>query len=185
MTVTSLRMSRCFPERAEVMAWYRLYRGIDRRDVAEAHALALIRGGPPATYVISASTPFQREDCDQLLHDAPTAIERRRPGLIEQMAAKGWQPPSSIDRVYDSGLAARISRQSSMASGMDVAGANMLADLEQRPNVGILACSDAAAQPARGRRQGERGRHRRRASRRLAVVQFLRRDESVFHDVGL
>ena len=41
MTVTTLRMSRCFPEAAELMAWYRLYRGVDRRDVAEAHALAL------------------------------------------------------------------------------------------------------------------------------------------------
>ena len=59
MTVTSLRMSRCFPEPAEFMAWYRLHRGIDRRDVAEAHALALDRRGPPATYVISAATPFE------------------------------------------------------------------------------------------------------------------------------
>ena len=106
MTVTSLRMSRCFPEPADVMAWYRLYRGIDRRDVAEAHALALGREGPPATYVISAATPFRREDCEELLDDAPTVIERRCPGLIDRMAAKGWRPPRSIDRVYDSSLAA-------------------------------------------------------------------------------
>jgi nucleoside-diphosphate-sugar epimerase len=107
MTVTSLRMSRCFPEPAEAMAWYRLYRGIDRRDVAEAHALALSRQGPPATYVISAATPFQREDCEELFADASPVIERRCPGLVERMAAKGWQPPRSIDRVYSSDLAAR------------------------------------------------------------------------------
>lgn len=106
MTVTSLRMSRCFPEPAADMAWYRLYRGIDRRDVAEAHALALHRHGPAATYVISGATPFIREDCEQLLSDAPSVIERRCPGLIGRMAERGWLPPKSIDRVYDSGLAA-------------------------------------------------------------------------------
>lgn len=106
LTVTSLRMSRCFPEPADVMIWYRLYRGIDRRDVAEAHALALHRRGPPDTYLISAATPFEREDCDELLDDAPAVIERRCPGLIDPMAANGWHPPGSIDRVYDGGLAA-------------------------------------------------------------------------------
>jgi nucleoside-diphosphate-sugar epimerase len=107
LTVTSLRMSRCFPEAADVMAWYRLHRGIDLRDVAEAHALALQRTGLPATYVISAATPFEREDCEELAQDAPVVIERRCPGLIDRMAGKGWQPPRSIDRVYDSSLAAR------------------------------------------------------------------------------
>jgi len=107
LSVTSLRMSRCFPEPPDVMAWYRLHRGVDRRDVAEAHALALGRSGPPATYVISASTPFQSEDCGELYLDAPSVIERRCPGLIEQLAAKGWQPPLSIDRIYDASLAAR------------------------------------------------------------------------------
>ncbi|HEU0310599.1 MAG TPA: hypothetical protein VFR36_05205, partial [Sphingomicrobium sp.] len=102
-----LRMSRCFPEAADLMAWYRLYRGIDRRDVAEAHALALARRGPPATYVIGAATPFRLEDCEELLHDAPSAIERRCPGLINQMAARGWPPLKSIDRVYDCSLAAK------------------------------------------------------------------------------
>jgi nucleoside-diphosphate-sugar epimerase len=106
MCVTSLRMSRCFPEAADVMAWYRLHRGVDRRDVAEAHALALGRSGPPATFVVSAATPFERKDCNELQQDAPAVIERRCPGLIERMAAKGWQPPASIDRVYDSSLAA-------------------------------------------------------------------------------
>jgi hypothetical protein len=107
MTVTSLRMSRCFAEAPEAMAWYRLYRGIDRRDVAEAHSLALIRKGAPATYVISASTPFCRDDCEGLRSDAPSTIEHRCPGLIEQMAGRGWSPPGTIDRIYDSERAAR------------------------------------------------------------------------------
>lgn len=106
MTVTSLRMSRCFPEPADLMAWYRLYRGVDRRDVAEAHELALHRKGPAATYLISAMTPFLREDCKQLLVDAPSVIERRSPALIGRMEEMGWQLPGSIDRVYDCRLAA-------------------------------------------------------------------------------
>jgi UDP-glucose 4-epimerase len=107
MTATSLRMSRCFPEPADVMAWYRLYRGVDRRDVAEAHALALRREGRPATYVISSATPFLREDSQELMIDAAGAIQRRQPGLIDRMIAKGWPTPESIDRVYDSTCAAK------------------------------------------------------------------------------
>ena len=107
MTVTSLRMSRCFPEPVDVMAWYRLYRGVDRRDVAEAHALALRRTGTPTTYLIGAKSPFRPEDCEELLSDAPTVIRRRCPGLIEATEAKGWRPPRSIGRIYDCSLAMR------------------------------------------------------------------------------
>ena len=105
IAVTSLRMSRCFPEPAGEMAWYRLYRGVDRRDVAAAHALALLRTGSPATYVISAATPFKREDAGELLGDPAAVIERRCPGLIERAAAMGWSAPRSIGRVYDCELA--------------------------------------------------------------------------------
>jgi nucleoside-diphosphate-sugar epimerase len=107
MTLTSLRMSRCFPEPAHKMAWYRLYRGVDRRDVAEAHALALNRRGDPSTFVISAATRFRREDCEELVGNAPAVIESRYPGLIDRMRVQGWQPPRSIDRVYDASLAQR------------------------------------------------------------------------------
>jgi UDP-glucose 4-epimerase len=45
-------MGRCFPEPAPAMALARLHRGIDARDVAEAHALALdtARAGQPPVY---------------------------------------------------------------------------------------------------------------------------------------
>jgi nucleoside-diphosphate-sugar epimerase len=125
LNVTSLRMSRCFPEAADVMAWYRLYRGVDRRDVAEAHALALTRQGPPATFVISAATPFRREDCAELFADAPAVIERRCPGLIDRMTGKGGRPPQSIDRVYDAsasrelGFSPRHGIESALAGDWD------------------------------------------------------------------
>lgn len=108
-----LRMSRCFPEPEDLMAAYRLYRGIDRRDVAEAHCLALGRSG---TWVVSADTPFEPEDVGQLAVDAPSIIERRLPGLARRMP---FVPPS-IDRVYDSRLAR--------------------AELGFRPRFGIEAC---------------------------------------------
>ncbi|QDP18636.1 NAD-dependent epimerase/dehydratase family protein [Sphingomonas xanthus] len=105
MTTTILRMSRCFREPAAAMAWYRLYRGIDRRDVAQAHALALGRSGAPAIYVISGNSPFQPEDCSELLSAAPNVIAKRCPDLIGPAQSAGWPVPQSIDRVYDSRLA--------------------------------------------------------------------------------
>lgn len=102
---TALRMSRCFPEPAGAMAWNRLHRGVDRRDVAEAHALALRRSGPPTCFLISSGTPFERSDCSGLFEDAAQLIQRRCPGLVEKMAARGWEPPRSIGRVYDCNLA--------------------------------------------------------------------------------
>ena len=41
LACTSLRMSRCFPEEPRLVAIYRLFRGVDADDVAQAHELAL------------------------------------------------------------------------------------------------------------------------------------------------
>jgi UDP-glucose 4-epimerase len=106
MRVTALRMSRCFPEPAPRMALYRLHRGIDARDVADAHACAL--GGAESgfrRYVISGATPFQREDAESLFDAAAQVIRDRAPRLAEAFARRGWQLPDSIDRVCDPGLA--------------------------------------------------------------------------------
>ena len=106
--VRILRMSRCFPEPAPVMAAYRLHRGVDARDVAHAHALALTHAGAAhATYVISGATPFVHDDVDALAVDAPSVLRRRAPDLVEEFDLRDWPLPRSIDRVYDAGLAAR------------------------------------------------------------------------------
>lgn len=100
-SVRILRMSRCFPEPANAMAVLRLHRGIDARDVAEAHARAVVHDGPAhATFVISGATPFLREDLQALAHDAPAVIARRVPALAAAFAARGWSMPATIDRVY-------------------------------------------------------------------------------------
>jgi nucleoside-diphosphate-sugar epimerase len=106
LAVTVLRISRCFPEPAPIMAAYRLHRGIDARDVADAHALALdsSRAGF-RRFVISGATPFKAGDAHELAHDAPSVLERRAPELVEAFRRRGWRLPESIDRVYSPALA--------------------------------------------------------------------------------
>jgi UDP-glucose 4-epimerase len=109
LSVTVLRMSRCFPEPAPTMAAYRLHRGVDVRDVAAAHELAL---APTAQayrcFVISAPTPFHRDDAAALWADAPAVIARRAPALVQAFAERGWPLPTSIDRVYDPARALEV-----------------------------------------------------------------------------
>jgi UDP-glucose 4-epimerase len=101
LRVTVLRMSRCFPEAAPLMAAYRLHRGVDARDVASAHGLALRPGDRPwRCFVISGATPFRPEDAAALKCDAPAVIARRAPDLAAAFAARGWALPQSIDRAY-------------------------------------------------------------------------------------
>ena len=103
-----LRMSRCFPEAAPLMAVYRLHRGVDARDVSRAHELALLDGGAAtATWVISGATPFLPEDAPALWQDAPAVLALRAPALVAQFAQRGWPLPARIDRVYCPVLAAQ------------------------------------------------------------------------------
>lgn len=107
LPVRVLRMSRCFPESAPLMASYRLHRGIDARDVGEGHALALMHEGPAfARFILSGATPLTRQDCEGLAKDAPAIIRQRAPKLAEAFAQRGWELPLTIDRVYDPGAAA-------------------------------------------------------------------------------
>lgn len=100
LAVTVLRMSRCFPEPAPSMAVHRLHRGVDARDVAEAHRLALQSPAPGyRCFVVSAATPFTMDDVDELRRDAASALRRRAPELVEAFARRGWRLPEVIDRV--------------------------------------------------------------------------------------
>jgi UDP-glucose 4-epimerase len=106
-SVRILRMSRCFPEPANVMALFRLHRGVDARDVAGAHELALAHpGAAHATFVVSGATPFLREDVEALGQDAPAVVARRCPALVAAFARRGWPLPRRIDRVYSAQHAA-------------------------------------------------------------------------------
>ena len=106
LKVTTLRMSRCFPEPAPVMAMYRLHRGIDARDVAEAHRLALIESDEEyRMFVVSGVTPFQKLDCRSLKQSPASVLRERCPAICETFESRGWSLPDSIDRVYDSSKA--------------------------------------------------------------------------------
>jgi UDP-glucose 4-epimerase len=109
-----LRTSRFFPEeddRDEVRAAYPdhnlkaneyLYRRVDLEDVVSAHMLALERA--PAigfgNYIVSATTPFAREDLAELRTDAPSVVRRLFPDYPEKYQQRGWTMFPSIERVY-------------------------------------------------------------------------------------
>ncbi|WP_417346779.1 NAD-dependent epimerase/dehydratase family protein [Ferrimonas sp.] len=108
LPVTVLRMSRCFPEAVNMMAVYRLSRGIDARDVACAHELALRRSLPGFNlFNLSGCTPFSRQDTQTLYEDAASLIRQKQPELADEFDRRGWTLPTSLDRVYDAGAANR------------------------------------------------------------------------------
>ena len=109
-----LRTSRFFPEeddRDDVRAAYEdanlkvnelLYRRVDLEDVVSAHRLALERAPELGfgRYIVSATTPFTREDLAELRHNAPAVVHRRFPVAGRLYAARGWRMFPSIERVY-------------------------------------------------------------------------------------
>ncbi|WGM60579.1 NAD(P)-dependent oxidoreductase [Agrobacterium tumefaciens] len=101
LAVRVLRMSRSFPEPADVMAAYRLHRGVDIRDVGDAHVLALTNAGDDfQRYIISGATPFSAGDCGTLASDAASILRQRVPAIAEAFAQRGWALPATIDRIY-------------------------------------------------------------------------------------
>lgn len=106
LPVTVLQMSRCFPEHADLMAVFRLTRGIDARDVANAHLCAVekrLRGFN--RFIISGTTPFSRTDCKSLYDDAKFVIAQKCPEIASAFKQRGWDLPDTLDRVYDSSSA--------------------------------------------------------------------------------
>jgi UDP-glucose 4-epimerase len=114
-----LRTSRFFPEgddRDEVRAAYDdanvkvnelLYRRVDIEDVVSAHRLAMERAAEIGfgRYVVSATTPFARDDLAALRTDAPSVVRRLFPDYEEIYARRGWRMFPGIDRVYDNARA--------------------------------------------------------------------------------
>jgi len=101
LAVRVLRMSRSFPEPADVMAAYRLHRGVDIRDVADAHLLALTNAGDDfQRHILSGGTPFAACDCNDLARDAASILRQRMPALADAFAQRGWALPATIDRIY-------------------------------------------------------------------------------------
>jgi nucleoside-diphosphate-sugar epimerase len=114
LPVIVLRTSRFFPEAddadhvrsafadANVKANEYLHRRVDIQDAADAHLLAMDRapGIGFGTYIVSATTPFSRDDLPQLRDDAPAAVHRLFPDADAEYARRGWRMFPGIDRVY-------------------------------------------------------------------------------------
>ena len=119
LPVIVLRTSRFFPEdddtHAEpsgenMKANELLHRRLTVHDAAEAHLVALERAPDIGfgTFIVSATTPFTRDETAELKRDAPAVIARHFPDAAALYTRAGWTLPASIDRVYDSSLADRV-----------------------------------------------------------------------------
>jgi nucleoside-diphosphate-sugar epimerase len=114
-----LRTSRFFPEEDDDRAVREafsgenmkmnefLYRRVEIEDVVSAHQLAARHAERLGfgKFIISATTPFLREDLAELRVDATRVLARRVPGYEEGYERLGWRFPASIDRVYVNRLA--------------------------------------------------------------------------------
>jgi UDP-glucose 4-epimerase len=114
LPVLVLRTSRFFPEpddRDEVRTRYEdanlkvnelLYRRVDLEDVVGAHKQALDRAPEIGfgRYIISATTPFTRDDLQDLRDAAPSVVWRHVPEGEAIYADRGWAMFDSIERVY-------------------------------------------------------------------------------------
>jgi nucleoside-diphosphate-sugar epimerase len=112
LPVVVLRTARFFPEDDDthadppgenLKANEFLNRRLTVEDCARAH-LAALEAAPRVgwgLYVVSAPPPFTRADAARLKHDAAALIAERFPDAPALYAARGWQLPASIGRVYD------------------------------------------------------------------------------------
>lgn len=101
LACTILRVARFFPEPPYAMALYRLYKGVDLRDVVAAHGLALQAALSGCQVLnIAARSPFTAGETVELLHNPQRVILRYFPAAGERFATLGWQFPTRIDRVY-------------------------------------------------------------------------------------
>ena len=109
-----LRTSRFFPEEddqkekrdayedANLKANEFLHRRVDVEDVVSAHLLALKTAASIGfgRYIISATTPFTRDDLFDLRANALLVVKRKFPDYEEAYARRGWKMFPSIERVY-------------------------------------------------------------------------------------
>jgi nucleoside-diphosphate-sugar epimerase len=114
-----LRTARFFPEEDDthrvpsgenLKANEFLHRRLTVEDAARAHLHALERapGIGFDVLVVSAPTPFVREEAEELARDAAAVVARRFPEAPALYAARGWTLPARIGRVYDASRAEHV-----------------------------------------------------------------------------
>lgn len=114
-----LKTSRFFPEDDDMkhtMAEYSqdnlkaiefLYRRADIADIVAAHNLAIERAAEIGfdKLIITATTPFEKADCEMLATDAPAVVQKYHPEFSEIFRRQGWKMLPTLGRVYDNGKA--------------------------------------------------------------------------------
>ncbi len=87
-----------------------LHRRLDLEDAVIAHLVALgkVRTIGFGRYIISATTPFTRDDLSELQRNAPTVVYRLYPACERLFRARGWSLFPHIDRVYVNDLARTV-----------------------------------------------------------------------------
>jgi UDP-glucose 4-epimerase len=114
LPVLVLRTSRFFPEdddtaatrdaydEANAKANEFLHRRVEIEDVVDAHLRALEHAPRLGfgRYIVSATTPFTRDDLDALRRDAASVLRRHVPAFEAVYAARGWRMFPTLDRVY-------------------------------------------------------------------------------------
>ena len=114
-----LRTSRFFPEADDdpkVRAKYSegnikvnelVNRRADIQDLVDAHLLAIERAPELGfgRFVLSATTPFSRDEVGELRCDAAAVLARHVPEYVAEYARRGWHVSSDLGRVYSNALA--------------------------------------------------------------------------------
>jgi UDP-glucose 4-epimerase len=79
-----------------------LYRRVDIEDVVTAHTLAIEKAPVVGfdRYVISATSPFTRDDLYELRRDAASVVRRYVPRYEDEYERRGWSMIPTLDRVY-------------------------------------------------------------------------------------
>jgi len=101
LETTVLRVSRFLPEDENTKANHRIYRGLDERDGAKGHLLALEKDFETfEIFNISSDSPFQKEDLVALSKNPEEVICKYYPQAKVFYQKNSWKFPKRIDRVY-------------------------------------------------------------------------------------
>ncbi len=101
LQTSSLRVSRFWDEPLDKKVFYRMYRGLDIRDVALAHQLAINKDfNCFEIFNISAQSIFGTSDLIDLRKNLLPLLENRCPKIIDFFSKHKWVLPDYIDRVY-------------------------------------------------------------------------------------
>lgn len=112
LSIIVLRTARFFPEEDDthralsgenLKANEFLHRRLTVEDCVRAHLVALERAAEIGfgLYVVSAPTPFSRDEARALMTDAQAVVANHFPDASTLYRARGWSLPPRIGRVYD------------------------------------------------------------------------------------